>query len=181
MLLQYFVISFRFTDLTKLLLFHFQTLILLWLYYGGGRVVVPLSTFRTNAADCALKAIVTRRRTFDTVVVVVSCVWKVILTYLILLWLFLHRVLKMPKIFLIKNRLHQQQQKLLENQKGNAHVSADPLVQSLQHYHHDHHGRLPSPPPSVKQQQPPPPPAKVVQQSPVPKPPRGKHLLSSNH
>lgn len=55
---------------------------------------------------------------------------------------------KMPKIFLIKNRLHQQQQKLLENQKGTGHGGADPLVQSLQHHLHDvhhHHARLPSP------------------------------------
>ncbi|XP_060848007.1 transcriptional regulator ovo isoform X2 [Rhopalosiphum padi] len=87
----------------------------------------------------------------------------------------------MPKIFLIKNRLHQQQQKLLENQKGNAHVSSDPLVQSLQNYHSDnhHHGRLPSPPPSFLKPHyqhhhqptpPPPPPAPIRQHLPPPPP-----------
>lgn len=96
---------------------------------------------------------------------------------------------KMPKIFLIKNRLHQQQQKLLENQKGNAHVSADPLVQPLVQNYLDHHGRLASPSPPLKlhhQHQslflPPPPPAAPVQQPspeqqpPVPKAPLGKHF-----
>ncbi|XP_050531494.1 transcriptional regulator ovo isoform X2 [Daktulosphaira vitifoliae] len=51
----------------------------------------------------------------------------------------------MPKIFLIKNRLHQQQQKLLENQKGNSQPT-DPLVQ---YDNHHHHSRLQSPPPSL--------------------------------
>ncbi|XP_050426001.1 transcriptional regulator ovo-like isoform X2 [Adelges cooleyi] len=51
----------------------------------------------------------------------------------------------MPKIFLIKNRLHQQQQKLLENQKGNSQPT-DPLIQQ---YDHHHHSRLQSPPLSL--------------------------------